>query len=222
MKVIGLDLSLTAPALSITDMVPLGLTLRTDAKRGDKRFCDIRDWLAAHVGQHRPRLALVEAVPPYDHASSGLERVHGVAREVLARYDVPFAYANVSAVKAYATGDGRADKVKVMAEVERETGWAPPDDNASDAYVLRWMGEDAQHGVLLGALLTPAALQALSSIEWPMLPGVPYLPEPYGKIRRARPKRAMCRHGVVCLLNGDSWIHPFTLAVCDKPPKPKR
>lgn len=213
--VMGLDLSLTAPALSVWDVKTAGTTLRTDNRRGDKRFCDIRDWLEHYVRATRPVLAMVEAVPPYDHASSSLERVHGVTREVLARYDVPFAYVNVKALKSFAAGDGRADKVAVMAAVEAQTGAPPVDDNAADAWVLRRMGE-AMWTDLDG--FSDAQLQALSSVEWPLKPGDPNWPQPYGPITRQKTVVRKCRHKVMCLRNGDHWLHPIHMDVCDRPP----
>lgn len=209
----GLDLSLTAPGLSFAGHRE---TLRTDAKTGDLRFCQIRDWLEYYVRGYQPALAMIEAVPPYDHASSVLERVHGVAREVLARYGVPFAYVNVRAIKAFATGNGNADKTAVMDVVEVALGVRPADDNVADAYVLEWMGHEVLAG---GRQVEGTALQALSSITWPLKLG-PWLIQPYGELKR-KPVTKMCGHKVVCLKNGDHWLHPFNVVQCDKPPKTK-
>lgn len=221
MNVIGLDLSLTAPGLAVADRTE---TLRTDAKRGDKRFCDIRDWLMHYVsGQYvagrSMDLAMIEAVPPYDVASSSLERIHGIAREVLARYDVPFAYVNVTALKSFATSNGKADKSEVMDYVETETGKRPADDNQADAWVLHRMGLVflGESGVTWQGL-TSTQMKAFDGITWPLNPGNPTWPRPYGELRR-KPMTKKCRHRIVCLKNGDHWLHPFTVAVCDKPPK---
>jgi Holliday junction resolvasome RuvABC endonuclease subunit len=221
MNVIGLDLSLAAPGIAVDDVTE---TLHTDPKRGDKRLCDIRAWLIHHIAGRSPRfhagplrLAMLEAVPPYDFASAVLERVHGVAREVLAYYDVPFAYANVHALKAFATGNGRADKSEVMDYVEYATGKRPEDDNVSDAWVLHRMGQMFfTPDPTAGHTITQA--KALTSIEWPLFPNDPDWPQPYGPLRR-KPVTRKCKHGVVCLKNGDHWLHPFDVAVCDRPPK---
>lgn len=216
MSVIGLDLSLAAPGLSAgqAGWPPLATALATDAKRGDRRYCDIRDWLIFYIANHGHRLAVIEAVPPYDFASSGLERVHGIAREVLARYDVPFAYVNVSALKKFATGNGRADKREVMAMVRNGWGFPVEDDNASDATVLRVMGELFLNGVRFGANFQ---LDAARAVDWPLFPGKTEWPQPYGPLPR-KPVTKRCKHGYVCLRNADHWLHPFDVAVCDKPP----
>jgi hypothetical protein len=164
---------------------------------------------------------MIEAVPPYDYASSGLERLHGVAREVLARYDVPVAYVNVTALKAYATDNGRADKAEVMRVVREDWGLDVTDDNSADAAVLQVMGTlflSSASGVWAG--LSVAQMQAMDSIEWPLRPADPDWPQPYGPLRR-KPMTKKCKHGVVCLKNADHWLHPFTVAVCDKPPARK-
>lgn len=223
MNVLGLDLSLTAPGAAGPYLPPS--TLRTNPKRGDKRFCDIRDWLVYHVESiapglhHGPALAMIEEVPHAgDQAGSHLQRVHGVAREVLARYDVPFAYVNVHAVKAFATGNGNADKTEVMAFVAQQTGQMPEDDNQADAWVLKRMGEVYQQQRYI-LKIDPRARQALSSIEWPLRPRDPWWPQPYGAISHARPVTKKCGHKVVALKNGDHWLHPFDVVRCDKPPK---
>lgn len=217
MSVIGLDLSLAAPGLSAYRPLrkPYSTTLITDPKRGDRRYCDIRDWLVYNIADYRYRLAMIEAVPPYDFASSGLERVHGIAREVLARYDVPFAYVNVSALKRFATGDGRADKAEVMRVVRDEWQFEVDDDNQGDATVLRVMGELFLSGAGFGTDYQQAAIQA---VNWPLFPGEPDWPQPYGALRR-KPVTKKCKHGMVSLRSGDHWLHPFSVAVCDKPPK---
>lgn len=216
MSVIGLDLSLTAPGLAVTDRTE---TLRTDAKRGDKRLCDIRMWITHYAHTRAPRLAMIEAVPPYDHASAVLRDVHGVAREVLAQFDIPYAYVNVSALKAYATGDGRADKKEVMRVVREDWDIDVEDDNAADAAVLRAMG-----GTYLSGL--GGTVPTLSAVEWPLTVPRGYvlpepLPEPYGPLQR-KPTTKKCKHGMVCLKNGDHWLHPFNVAVCDKPPAARK
>lgn len=215
MNVIGLDLSLTAPGLAVVDRTE---TLWTDAKRGDKRLCDIRDWAEHYVATRDLSLAVIEAVPPYDHASAVLRDVHGVAREVLARYDVPFAYVNQTALKAFATGNGRAEKSEVMDYVETETGKRPADDNQADAWVLRQMGSYFLDRPTGPVSLTPSMVKALNSVEWPLFPNDPTWPQPYGVIRQ-KPVRKKCKDGYVSLKNGDHWVHPFNMAVCTKPPK---
>jgi crossover junction endodeoxyribonuclease RuvC len=220
--VIGLDLSLTAPGM-VADRAngtAVSETLHTDPKRGDKRYCDIRDWLWFYLHDMPYSLAVIEAVPPYDFASSGLERLHGVAREVLARHDIPFAYVNVTALKSFATDNGRADKNEVMDYVKGETGKRPTDDNQADAWVLRRMGQiflESAGGAWMG--LSGAQCKALDSVEWPLFPSDPSWPTPYGAISMRKPVTKKCKHGVVCLRNGAHWLHPFNVVVCDKPPK---
>jgi len=216
MNVIGLDLSLTAPGIAPVGARPY--TLRTDAKTGDRRFCIIRDHLNHWMKGTRYDLAMIEAVPPYESASGVLERVHGVAREILARHGVPFAYVNVSALKVFATGDGRADKAEVMAFVAQQTGRTPDDDNQADAWVLQRMGEMFERERFI-AKIDPRAQRALASIEWPLKLDDPAWPQPYGAVSRRKPVTKKCGHKVVCLKNGDHWLHPFNVVRCDKPPK---
>lgn len=213
MNVLGLDLSLTAPGLCVGGHWE---TLRTDAKRGDKRLSDIRGWLAYYVSEYRPVLSMIEAVPPYMTNTASLERVHGVAREVLAWNDVPFAYVSPMGVKLFMTGDGHADKAAMIDAVEAETGKRPGDDNQADAWVLQRMGQVIWADPFFHR---GHHLKALSSIEWPLKPDDPTWPDPYSGKTPRKPVIRKCRHGNNCLKNGDHWLHPFTLDRCDKPPK---
>lgn len=220
MSVVGLDLSLASPGLAGNGMLGGVFTeaLRTDPERGDKRLCDIRDWLDYWLNLVRPTLAVIEGVPPYDFASAVLERVHGVAREALARRDVPFAYVNVHALKSFATGNGGAGKSEVMDYVEAETGKRPATNDEADAWVLHQMGAVFLMVPQPVLDLTTVQTKAIDGVAWPLRPGDPSWPQPYGALRR-RPVTKKCKHGSVCLKNGDHWLHPFTVSVCDKPPK---
>lgn len=218
MNVIGLDLSLNASGLCTTSARAESQNLHP--ADGDLRLCQIRDWLTYHVERAAPVLAVLEAVPPYAMATASLERVHGVGREVLARFGVPFAYVNVTALKAFATGDGKADKQAMIdgaAARALDGGWVPADDNQADAWWLHRMAQWAMRPIHWPDL-EPHELQAMSSVAWPLPVGPGGTLVPYGELRR-KPVTKKCRHGIISLKNGDQWLHPFNVAVCDKPPK---
>ncbi len=218
MTVIGLDLSLNAPGLCVS--AARAESLKLDPKDGDLRLSQIRDWLAYYVARWQHQLAVIEAVPPYAPATASLERVHGVAREVLARHGVPFAYVSATALKLFATDNGQADKQAMMRAAEiraTDAGWKPADDNQADAWWLRRMGEWAMRPDCW-ADLEPHELRAMSSVAWPLAVGPGGTLAPYGELRR-KPVTKKCGHKVIALKSGDQWLHPFTVAVCDKPPK---
>jgi Holliday junction resolvasome RuvABC endonuclease subunit len=212
-NIIGLDLSMTAPGLCTYP--GRAESLRLDAKDGDRRFCAIRDWLVYHIHGAHLALAVIEATPPYHSASASLERVHGVAREVLARHDVPFAYVSPSTLKLYATGNGNAGKAEMIASAAAQAHdgtWIPADSDQADAWHLQQMGRLATQPDNWPA--SPRRVQAMSSVRWPL----DSVLEPYGPLRR-QPVTKKCGHKVISLKNGDHWLHPFTMAVCDRPPK---
>lgn len=228
MKIIGLDLSLTAPGYCTGPQ--RGHSLSFDPKMGDRRLCEIRDMVdhcvAPALGQ-RADLAVIESVPfgPNLGGAGALDRVHGVAREALARRGVPFAYVSPPTLKLFATGDSRADKAAMMSAAQNRamSGWVPADDNAADAWHLWDMGNLA---VSFSANPAPGRgwedpttahmIRALGTVQWPttgILSGV------YGGGWHNYPRgtRKTCRHGLFSLKHADFWIHPFTHETCPGP-----
>jgi Holliday junction resolvasome RuvABC endonuclease subunit len=99
--------------------------------------------------------------------------VHGVARLVLARHKIPWAYVPVPTLKKYATGSGSADK-HAMINACRDVGVEPKDDNEADAAWLRLAGIHRYDR------LAPSPAHALSlelisgprtRVKWPALTG---------------------------------------------------
>lgn len=141
MRIIGLDLSLSATGLAL----PFGQleTIKTRAKDGDARLCQIRAVIARYVAWSEPEFAVIEKVP--NSMRGGvitivrMALVHGVVRELLALRGVPYGYVAAASLKKYATGRGTADKDAMIAAAE-SAGGKPADDNQADAFWCRTLG----------------------------------------------------------------------------------
>lgn len=113
---------------------------KADAK-GDKRLVEIRKVITSHALV--ADLAVIESAPGYGTGSAALQLVHGVAREALARYNVPVLYLAPLALKKWVTGSGNASKDDMLAAVPDDvrSAWDEDvDDNGVDAFWLRQIG----------------------------------------------------------------------------------
>lgn len=164
LRVIGLDLSLTATGICMPDGA--AHTIKTNAKDGDSRLLQIRHALA-HAFAPGADLAVVEDLPKHAMAAGITGMVHGVARAELIDAGIPYALVVPSTLKKYATGVGSGDKVPMAIAALKRAGREFADDNQCDAWWLRVAGLD-----YLGQpeFDLPAAQRAsLDKMKWPQL-----------------------------------------------------
>jgi crossover junction endodeoxyribonuclease RuvC len=170
-RVVGLDLSLTATGVAVSDGTPYLIKSRT---KGHERLAQIaRDIDNAVAGGYlqdpgRAQLVVVEG-PSFGSRGSAYHQLAGlwwlVAHNLWAA-GIPYAVVSPTARAKYATGKGNAGKDAVLAAVVRRYPQIEiSDNNAADAWVLMAMGCD-----YLGEPLSemPAAhREALAKVAWP-------------------------------------------------------
>lgn len=171
-KILGIDPSLRATGLAVLSSrgrIIDHTTIKTAPIRGTDRLTVIESIVRNWLRHLEPGDVVVIESPSYgsrtgnQHELAGLwwilrraiqDRVNMLGGQVLVYTIAPKARAK------YATGDGNADKAKVMAAVAQaypqvDKSW---DDNACDALVLAHMGL-VRHGWVpvnpLGGILTP-------------------------------------------------------------------
>lgn len=184
MKVIGLDLSLSAPGVAHDDE-PRTL-LRTKLDAGDrlrywaKEFADLMDDV-------RPNLAVVEAYAMGTNTNGhhSVVEMGGVVRLVLNTKGVPYAEVTTTALKKYATGKGShkgnnayARKLPIIQAAlahgvalhsrRKRNGEVVYDDNAADAWWLYQMGlaHYAPSDERVRSVPTRNR-ESLNSVKWP-------------------------------------------------------
>jgi Holliday junction resolvasome RuvABC endonuclease subunit len=141
LRVLGLDLSLTATGVCLTDGATL--TIKTRQKDGDHRLVHIEDALTSMIGDGSTiDVAVIEDLPKHAMAAGITGMVHGVARAVLLRAGIPYALVVPATLKAFATGKGAGDKTPMVMAAYKRAGREFGDDNQCDAAWLRWAGLD--------------------------------------------------------------------------------
>lgn len=213
MNVIGLDLSLNGTGISCGNHT--NFTVIGKVKDGDARLVTIQDAIRYYAIQGdgvagSAEMAVIEGLP-FGNNDRSVALVHGVARAALARLGIPFAYVYPTTLKMFAVGRGdHVEKAEMMVAAVALGANQHIDSDQADAWWLRRMGLAA---LTSGRGLAGHRIRALGAVEWP---------DPvtsYGAISARKPVTKKCRHGVVCLRNGDHWLHPFDVVICDKPPK---
>ena len=93
------------------------------------------DWLEKIIVDNGFRVVAVEDVNVVKNfiALRKLSELRGVLYYVCAKLDIPIVFFNVSDIKRFATGDGNANKEKMMDYCRKRWHIEPIDDNNADA-----------------------------------------------------------------------------------------
>lgn len=185
MIIIGIDPSLTGTGIARVDtddrLVASTLTITTKGsatatyqqrtRRLSTLACrDIGDIALGlpYVDEEIADLVIIEA-PAYSKSNAGTSMLNGLWWMILNRLDVlgiPYAVAQPTTLKKYATGKGNASKDAVLLAVARRYPHIDvTDNNQADALVLAAMGAD-HHGQPL-VELPHAHREALVKVAWP-------------------------------------------------------
>jgi hypothetical protein len=96
--------------------------------------------------------------------------VHGAVRLALMEAEVPYVHISPGTLKAFATGNGKADKAAMILAAYKRAGREFVDDNECDAWWLRAAGLD-QYGAP-EMKLPEAQRKKLATVKgWPTLAG---------------------------------------------------
>lgn len=164
MKIMGIDAALTRTGVAFPD----GTTrlIRTKDGTGDARLLYIRDHLRVALRSSYPDLVILEDIRAglKGAAARQIPMVHGAVRVELMDQAVPYIEINASTLKAYATGNGNANKAAMIMAAYKRSGREFTDDNECDAAWLRWLGLDWAGQP---ELILPAAQRArLRVVDW--------------------------------------------------------
>lgn len=167
MKVLALDLSLTATGIALWDGTPC--TVNTRTADGDQRLVTIRDRVRGYADTPRATLAVIEDLPTHAHGAGITGMVHGAVRVALADLGVPYVLVPPASLKKYACGKGNATKPDMRMSLFRRADLDLRDDNQVDAAWLRFMALDHYGQPVMG--LPQNHRDALAKVQWPNLPG---------------------------------------------------
>jgi len=178
LRLIGLDLSLTAPAIAWSHSAsrawaPGTRTVRSEGS-GHGRIEDIRFRIHQTL-QSQPQLAVIEGGFVNSNAGTtlALAELAGIVKQDLWQWGVPYVLVAPSTIKLYATANGGAEKKDVLHAVRHRYGHlvgGPDrfrDDNQTDAFTAMAMGFH-HYGQPL-APVSPKQARALGSVKWPKI-----------------------------------------------------
>lgn len=170
MKVIGLDLSIAGTGICVphADLGWRAWTIRLDPNIGDHRLGIIR----RSVRTHLPGIdfAVIEDLPRNAMNAAPSAMVQGVIRDELIDHGIPYVLVVPATLKAFATGNGKADKKLMVAEMKEATGRRPDTHNAADAFWLYAAGMD-----YVGEAVCPRPAEwrrRLRVVDWTPVQGV--------------------------------------------------
>lgn len=164
LRVLALDLSITAPGLCLPNGT--ARTVKTNAKTGDRRLVHITNEVGIALGDGVDLVVMEEAPPGLKgDAIKAIHMVHGAVRLRLLDSGTPYALVNPTTLKAYATGNTRADKTAMAMAAYKRSGQEFSDDNACDAAWLRWAALD--HYGQPEFDLPKVQRERLTKVAWP-------------------------------------------------------
>jgi Holliday junction resolvasome RuvABC endonuclease subunit len=166
MRIVGLDLSLTATGIAHTDGQTETVQSRTAA--GDMRLLLIRGAVIDAV-QDGCDLAVIEDLPTHAHGAGITGMVHGAVRSLLLLQGTPYALVPPATLKKYAVGKGNAAKPDMRMALYQRASLDMRDDNQVDAWWLRAAGLDHYGQPVVQVPQSHRA--ALAKVAWPDLPG---------------------------------------------------
>lgn len=182
MRIMGLDLSMTATGVAFPDGSTAVIKPRGE---GDVRLLSIERQMEAAVRLARPQLAVVEEFQGMAQGAANkvIPMVHGVVRTALLRAGIPYVLVNPSTLKVYATGDSHADKTAMTLAAFKRMDREFRSNDECDAAWLRAAGHAAYGEPVVE--LPKAHTEALRKVVWPRIAGArePLAPLP------AKPKR---------------------------------
>lgn len=162
MKVIGLDLSITATGVADRNGVTFLIKPR---EVGDRRLVAIRDAVAVAVAGGD--LVAIEDLPVHAKSAGITGMVHGAVRAALVMWGIPYVLITPASLKKYATGKGNCGKPEMAVAAFKRAGIEFADDNQCDAWWLRAMALD--HLGVPVAVMPASQRAALNAVNWPVL-----------------------------------------------------
>lgn len=163
MRIVGLDLSLTATGIA-TDTHTIRVAPTRLKLAGPARLAWLRDTIAEHVTN--ADLAIIEGYAyGTKHQREALGELGGVIRVMLWDHQIAHTTIPPATLKQYATGHGNAQKQTMVLAAQRHLGYTGNDHNCADAL---WLAAAAKDHYRLATPALPATQRALlHTIKWP-------------------------------------------------------
>ena len=168
MKIVGLDLSLTATGIA-TPEGPEVLRYRMPVPANDYDRAHRLKHLGVMIDRRTRDADVVIIESPFNskYSSWQLGELFGVVKVVLLKRGVPFQMIAPATLKKFGTGRGNADKNMMLAAAIRDLDYQGSDHNEADALFLRLLGSAWYLNVARGESFAPKyRLDVVRSIKW--------------------------------------------------------
>jgi len=139
-RIMGLDLSITATGVCLPDASTYTITGKAAAK--DTRLTVIRDRISQDIAGHGVDAVVIEDLPTHAHGAGITGMVHGTVRTLLMDMGIPYVVITPATLKKFATGKGNANKAAMILAAYKRGGIEFADDNRCDAWWLYQAGRD--------------------------------------------------------------------------------
>ena len=137
-QVLALDISTHTGYYSIHESGTWNFT-ESKCRNDNKQHKDFRDTLMSFIRKYGIRQIAAEDINVNNHFYDmrKLAEFRGILFEVCDELDLPEpTFFNVSSLKKWATGNGRADKKQMMEACINQFHFNPQDDNVADACII--------------------------------------------------------------------------------------
>lgn len=166
MRIMGLDLSITATGVCLPDLTTY--TIKTKTADRDQRIVVIRDRIAEDLWG--VDLVVLEDFTSGLKGSAGhaLGLTHGAVRALLMDFGVPYVVISPNTLKVFATDNGACDKAAMILAAYKRGGIEFRDDNQCDAWWLAVAGRDRTGEPLF--TLPHSQRVRLDKVDWSPVP----------------------------------------------------
>lgn len=137
-QILGLDVATTTGYYSLHGSGVWNFSERL-ARNGGKQHKAFRDTLVGFISEYGIRKIVAEDISVNKHFTDirKLSELRGILLEVCDELDLPEPeFVNVSALKKFATGNGRAAKPEMMAACRNHYRFEPRTHDEADAFLL--------------------------------------------------------------------------------------
>lgn len=167
-RALGLDLSLAATGLALTDGTCRTIRPQADADEPARRLHELAERILLRLHNQPADIAVLEGYVPGGKGGPlvmfRLAELGGPVRVLLFERNIPYVEISPTALKKFATGNGGASKDDVVNAAERY-GATVANDNEADAWFLRLAALQRY----TPNLDLPALTDSITTLPWPTL-----------------------------------------------------
>lgn len=166
-RALGIDLSLAATGLALTDGTCRTFSPHAGADDPARRLHELVERISIRLRPERADVAVIESYfvsPKFVTSALRLAELGGPIRVLLFELNIPYIEITPTALKMFATGNGHATKQQ-MIDAAGHYGATVANDNEADAWLLRLVALQRYEP----QLELPQLTKSIAARPWPVL-----------------------------------------------------